>query len=209
MFRKTMLNLSLVFLLPAQLPASFVLTSGGGELSTAAAAAGAAVSQAPQLPNLLPGAKRVDYPQRRTTYVLLPGRFTQEQGIAEARRLNGDALVFSDANEYAFVQQNFPYTQYAPYWTGMYQDFNGREPTEGWRTVTGEPGYWLWNGRHGGNPDDGCKSGVKLGIGGLEYGKHCKNEDGAVVWKDADGRLEDVSVNAKYPVLVEIHWNRR
>jgi hypothetical protein len=140
------------------------------------------------------------------TYIYIPGKFTQQQAWAQAKLYGGHPIVFSHKTEWDLVQSYFPFKLTAPYHTGHYQLSKSPEPAGGWKTTTGEPGYWSWNGK---GPDDGCKNRVNfvsVGDGSIQitYGPSCKNEDAAVVWIDSYGQFEDVSINHPAGVLLEV-----
>jgi hypothetical protein len=161
------------------------------------------------------GVRQWDDPGNRRTYLYVPGNFTQQEARQAARNYRGYPVVFGTMTEWQRVMQAFDYRTIAGAHTGHYQSPKGREPGEGWRTYTGERSAPLNQLFNSDGPDDGVRN--KWGFvvtynedgsigGNLLYGpSKGKNEDAGVIWHDNEGRLEDVSVNARGGVLVEIN----
>lgn len=142
-------------------------------------------------------------------YIFVPGQFTQQQAWAQAVARGGKPVVFSSMAEHKMVMDAFGYKSIAPCHTGHYQLPTGREPGIGWVTYTGEKSAPLSQLFNSNGPDDGIKNkwGWNISDGGIEiwYGPSAgKNEDAGVIWHDNGGKLEDVSVNHKGGVMVEI-----
>lgn len=161
------------------------------------------------------GVRRWDDLGNRRTYLYVPGSFTQQQAWQTARNYRGYPVVFSTMTEWQRVMQAFDYRTIAGAHTGHYQSSRGREPGLGWVTYTRERSAPLNQLFNSDGPDDGIRNkwGFQLSynsdgsIGGsLFYGPgKGKNEDAGVIWYDNEGRLEDVSVNGRGGVLVEIN----
>ena len=150
-------------------------------------------------------------PRNRHTYLYVPGSFTQPEAWQAARAHGGHPVVFNTLAEWRRVVQAFDYRTIAPAHTGHYQLPSGREPGLGWTThpaggVSTAPLNQLFNSN---GPDDGVRNKWGWGIGSdgltVYYGpSNGKNEDAGVIWHDNEGRLEDVSVNHRGGVVVEI-----
>jgi hypothetical protein len=162
---------------------------------------------------------RRDFPSTRRTYWYFPGNWTRDEAFAVANRLarqyqgqNGYPVVFNSMQEFRGVMAGlyWPACQYA--WTGHFQDPRGREPGGGWRTINGESSAPLSELFNSAGPDDGITNEWQIiddGDGGydISYGPNDgKNEDGAVVWHDRDGLLEDISERHRGGLIVEVPW---
>lgn len=150
-------------------------------------------------------------PNTGHVYVYVPGNWTQAQAWAVARSRGGYPVVFSSISEWRRVVKGLDFRAIAPAHTGHYQHPFGREPGLGWMTYTGEPSAPLSQLFNSNGPDDGVRNkwGWASTDDGFEifYGPSLgKNEDAGVIWHDADGRLEDVSVNHRGGVVIEYDW---
>jgi len=148
-----------------------------------------------------------------TRYIYVPGQFTQPQAWAEASRRGGHSVVFTSMAEHSMVINAFGYRSIAPCHTGHYQTATGREPAQGWRTFTGQSCASLYDLFNSNGPDDGIRKkwGWHFTPTGVDiyYGdSNGKNEDAGVIWSDNQGKLEDVSVNHRGGVMVEIPAGR-
>jgi hypothetical protein len=144
------------------------------------------------------------------TYKYVPGSFTQRDAWMVASQLGGYPVVFNSLLEHASVVNSFGFQRIAPAWTGHYQLASGLEPGLGWVTINGQPSAPLHQLFNSDGPDDGIRNkwGWSIGPSGLSvyYGaSNGKNEDGAVIWHDNAGRLEDVSINHRGGVVVEFN----
>ncbi len=155
-------------------------------------------------------------PITRHTYVYVPGSFTQQEAWQVARSRGGYPVVFNNLDEWRRVVQALDYRAIAPAHTGHYQSPSGLEPGLGWTTyraggASTAPLNQLFNSD---GPDDGVRNKWGWNIafksdgsiqGRVFYGPAPgKNEDAGVIWYDNEGRLEDISVNGRGGVVVEI-----
>jgi hypothetical protein len=154
-------------------------------------------------------------PRNRHTYRYVPGQFTQQEAWQVAQSQGGYPVVFNSMREFRRVTQAFDYRTIAGAHTGHYQRADGREPGLGWVTYTNEGSAPLNQLFNSDGPDDGIRnkwgwnsidnedgsSGVEIFYGPSEG----KNEDAGVIWHDNEGRLEDVSVNARGGILMEFN----
>lgn len=145
------------------------------------------------------------------TYELVRGSFTQAEAWNEARKRGGIPVVFETMKEHSAVVAGFRLgTSNADVChTGHYQTPDGREPQAGWQTYNKRASAKLCELFNSDGPDDGAtrKWGFCINCDGsllyIESGFSGKNEDCGVVWRDAKGLLEDVSVNHRANVLIE------
>lgn len=154
--------------------------------------------------------RRFEDRDHRKTYIHVPGEFTQQQAWATARAYGGYPVVFGSMSEHSRVVAFFGYRNIAPCHTGHYQLPTGREPGVDWRTYTNGSSAPLNQLFNSDGPDDGARNkwGWRVEGGGAQifYGpSNGKNEDAGVIWHDNGGKLEDVSVNHRGGVLVEIN----
>jgi hypothetical protein len=142
--------------------------------------------------------------------MFLRGSFTQAEAWREARNRGGKPIIFETMAEHTAVVSAFALgrrdTDIA--WTGHYQLPTGREPGMGWVTYGGTVSAPLNHLFNSDGPDDGVRNkwGFNFVDNSLEiyYGpSEGKNEDGAVIWKDNRGLLEDVSINHRASVMIE------
>jgi hypothetical protein len=150
-------------------------------------------------------------PNTGHVYVYVPGQWTRDQAWAVARSRGGYPVIFSSISEWRRVVQGLDYRAIAPAHTGHFQHPNGLEPGLGWMTYTGESSAPLSQLFNSDGPDDGVRNkwGWRSTDEGYEifYGPSLgKNEDAAVIWHDADGRLEAVSTNHRGGVVIEYGW---
>ncbi|MGC4006437.1 MAG: hypothetical protein QM811_26265 [Pirellulales bacterium] len=147
----------------------------------------------------------------KSRYVVVEGAFTHAEAIAKAAQRGGHPVVFENMAEHTAVIAALGGPPKTPLHTGHYQLATGREPQMGWTTVNGQKSANIRKLFNSSGPDDGI-GGFNWGFlvnsdgtGEVFYGAGTgKDEDCGVCWYDADGRLEDVSIRARYPVLVEI-----
>lgn len=145
------------------------------------------------------------------TYELVRGSFTQTQAWNEARKRGGIPVVFETMKEHSAVVAAFRLgtSEADVCHTGHYQLPDGREPQAGWQTYNKRASAKLCELFNSDGPDDGStrKWGFCINCDGsllyIESSYYGKNEDCGVVWKDAKGLLEDVSVNHRANVLIE------
>ncbi|MCP4350867.1 MAG: DUF4382 domain-containing protein [Desulfobacterales bacterium] len=171
-------------------------------------------------------------PEWNKMYIYVPGEFTQQQAWDEAKRWGGYPVVFNTMEEHSRVVNEFNYKTIAPCHTGHYQRSDGQEPNGGWTTYTKESTPPLDVVFNSDGPDDGihgsfgfeCSYNSNRNEDDTAEGEDdttdyslppiiCyptfgdskpKNEDAGVIWHDNNGKLEDVSVNHKGSVVVEI-----
>jgi hypothetical protein len=166
------------------------------------------------------GARSWFNPANRHTYRYLPGQMNQQEAWQAARSQGGYPVVFHSLTEWRQVMQAFDYRTITANksWvhTGHYQLPMGREPGEGWVTYTNERSARLDQLFNSNGPDDGIRnkwgwmvsynSGDDSAGVSFFYGpSNGKNEDAGVIWYDNEGRLEDISVNARGGVMVEFN----
>lgn len=162
------------------------------------------------------GTRSYSDPITRHTYLYVPGSFTQQEAWQVAVSRGGYPVVFNTLDEWRRVVQALDYRAIAPAHTGHYQLSDGLEPGLGWTTYTAggtstAPLNQLFNSD---GPDDGIRNkwgwNVVFKSDGTIQGKVFygpapgKNEDAGVIWYDNEGRLEDISVNGRGGVVVEI-----
>jgi len=151
--------------------------------------------------------QRKDDPQFRRSYIYISGSYTRSEALTVARNYGGKLLVLTLPVEFDRIVRRF-WKPGTIIHIGHYQLSGAPEPGRGWVTVTGENGYWPWNGD---GPEDGVRKkwGWSFSDEGLSifYGpSNGKNEDCAVIWKDNGGKLEDVSCNQRAGLIVEVPW---
>jgi hypothetical protein len=145
------------------------------------------------------------------TYELVRGQFTQKQAWDEARSRGGIPVVFETMEEHRAVVSAFKLglSDKDICHTGVFQLASAKEPGRGWEGFGKRklaPLCKLFNSE---GPDDGIrrKWGFCVNCDGnditITTEKIGKDEDCGVIWKDAGGLLEDVSVNHKANVLIE------